>query len=178
MIELNIGEPFCWLARSYRRSADLLLGRLREMNVAEGADYLPVRFLYSHAVELLLKAFLRLRGVSVKALERKPYRHNLAGLFAECRARGLILPPEDEASCERLMTLLREGHAEYQFRYWERSLTTGDPDWIKEKVAKLSEAVVAEIKKVQLAAEAAAKGANEPLMMTPTGGMASIRPAK
>ena len=40
----------------------------------------PVEFLYWHAIELFLKAFLLADGISVEALRRQPYGHNVESL--------------------------------------------------------------------------------------------------
>ncbi|MCF8878628.1 hypothetical protein L5876_02245 [Hyphobacterium sp. SN044] len=49
----------------------------------------PIQFLYWHALELFLKAFLRAKGVGIAELKSR-YGHNLKKLQAEAINRGFI----------------------------------------------------------------------------------------
>ncbi len=51
----------------------------------------PVRFLYSHAIELYLKAYLRAHGVTVKELRYKPYGHDTKALLKKAEEFGLSM---------------------------------------------------------------------------------------
>ncbi len=57
----------------------------------------PIRFQYGHAIELYLKAFLRLQGLTVKELRSKPYSHNTKTMLDKAEEFGLypILPYVD-----------------------------------------------------------------------------------
>ena len=84
-------------ARSYRRSAEYLLkGRLKEVT----HPHKPVEFLFCHALELYLKAYLRATGSGVKALQRKG--HVFSKLLSTDKKRGLEVAPEDKAALRRL----------------------------------------------------------------------------
>jgi hypothetical protein len=67
---------------------------LRTAGIKHGLATKPVEFLYSHAVELYLKAFLRLHGETVEVLEKR-YRHNAAKLGQRAKKLGLVLDAED-----------------------------------------------------------------------------------
>src|SRR4051794_18481307 len=71
---------------------------------------MPVYYLYSHAIELTLKAFLRAKGLTARELSFKPWGHDLLELWNGCCARGLTLPlpmqPETEAVIDLLAPYL------------------------------------------------------------------------
>lgn len=137
----NNGEPFYSLAVSYRYSADIL---------RKHGDHqigLPVRFLYSHSAELFFKAFLQIRGYTGKGALKKKFGHNLGKLLGECNTLGLTLKNQDVASFTNLISFLQAGHSEYEFRYFEESFNTADPNWISEEIGKLALAVKAEVEK-------------------------------
>jgi hypothetical protein len=77
-------------ARTYWQSAVAL----KKANVRATHRDEPVTFLYCHAVELYLKAFLRAAGMSVKELREK-YGHNVVKLAEAARADGLDFADED-----------------------------------------------------------------------------------
>jgi hypothetical protein len=72
-------------ARSYWRSAE----HLNVSQVKVTHPQAPVTFLFCHAIELYLKAFLRGRGRSIKDLRK--WGHNVATLAATAQADGLGL---------------------------------------------------------------------------------------
>lgn len=49
----------------------------------------PRYFLFCHAIELALKAFLARFGVSPPKLEKRPFGHDIDSLMTEALARGL-----------------------------------------------------------------------------------------
>jgi hypothetical protein len=55
----------------------------------------PISFLYYHAIELYLKAFLRLHGHSAKELRGKKFGHNTCCLSERAVALGLRFDDED-----------------------------------------------------------------------------------
>jgi HEPN domain-containing protein len=55
----------------------------------------PVTLLLAHAIELYLKAFLRLRGLSVGEV-KSDFGHNFRKLIREASDRGLPIDEEDE----------------------------------------------------------------------------------
>ena len=56
----------------------------------------PICFLYYHAIELFLKAYLRAEGRSVRDL-RTQYGHNAVKLRDEAKRHGLLFDDEDVA---------------------------------------------------------------------------------
>lgn len=80
---------YCF-AHSYWRSA----AALRKIDVKATHPDDPVWYLYCHAVELFLKAYLRAKGVSVKALRDK-YRHKVSALAEAAEQYGLPFDDED-----------------------------------------------------------------------------------
>jgi hypothetical protein len=81
-------------AEAYRQSAMLLDDKAlwRAPNKI-GHAQMPVRFLYSHAIELYLKALLRTRhGIDVI---RDKYRHSFRLLLPEAEDIGLVLTCSD-----------------------------------------------------------------------------------
>jgi hypothetical protein len=57
----------------------------------------PVRFLFSHAIELYLKAYLLLKEVPVEDLRSREFGHNLEKLASEAVNLGLCVSPEHRA---------------------------------------------------------------------------------
>jgi HEPN domain-containing protein len=58
----------------------------------------PIGFLFFHSIELYLKAFLRLCGLTVDELTK--LRHGLQRLAEEAKQRGLEITEHDMAVCE------------------------------------------------------------------------------
>jgi hypothetical protein len=76
-------------AEAYRLSAMAL--ERHPVEVGHAAK--PVQFLYSHAIELFLKALLRQKH-SVKTI-RDEFRHDIKKLVAEAETLGLVVSCED-----------------------------------------------------------------------------------
>jgi HEPN domain-containing protein len=79
-------------ADSYWRSAVAL----EKVKVRATHPDAPLCFLYYHAIELYLKAYLRAEGYSVHDL-RTPYGHNTVKLLDEAQRHGLHFDDEDVA---------------------------------------------------------------------------------
>jgi hypothetical protein len=77
-------------ARSYRASADCLLSA--KLKVPH--PHAPLTFLYYHAIELYLKAYLRSQNHTVDDL--KKVGHSVNKIFAKVQSSGLILDDEDK----------------------------------------------------------------------------------
>lgn len=77
-------------AHSYAASATAL--RRLDLNLTHPEA--PIRFQYNHAIELYLKAFLRLHGLTVKELRSKPYSHDTEAMLKKAEEFGLypVLP--------------------------------------------------------------------------------------
>ena len=83
-------------ARSYRASADHLL----QAKLKVPHPHAPMTFLYYHAIELYLKAFLRSHGLTVAQLRQ--VSHNIRELSTEVQSRGLVLDDEDKEVLETM----------------------------------------------------------------------------
>ena len=57
----------------------------------------PTEFLYWHAIELFLKAFLLADGVPLDKLRKGKFGHNITNLTAEAKKRKLPLTTKDQA---------------------------------------------------------------------------------
>lgn len=94
-------------------------------------------FLYFHATELLLKAYLR-------AHERGPWRHELSKLLKECSDLGLSIDSEDRYGLQNIVSLLESGNEDMGFRYFTlKSGSIPEMDWTREVVGQLMQAVTA-----------------------------------
>jgi hypothetical protein len=98
-------------ARSYWRSGVMLNGA--KVSVTHPAA--PVTMLLAHAIELYLKAFLRLRGLTVKRLASQKFGHNFRKLAAKAEAEGLTLDDEDR----EVVTILHDHDVLGRARYIE-----------------------------------------------------------
>ena len=74
----------------------------------------PRYFLFCHAIELALKAFLALHGLTQDELAQKPYGHDLEALMNKAVQLGLRFDRHDTAS---QLLLLNQAHTEYWPRY-------------------------------------------------------------
>ena len=72
---------------------------LRTGDWAQGVSHArkPVEFLYWHAIELFLKAFLLASGISETDLRKSSYGHDLPALARAATNRGLLLKDRDSA---------------------------------------------------------------------------------
>jgi hypothetical protein len=83
-------------ARSYWRSAECLAAARVEVT----HPHAPITFLFCHAIELYLKAYLRSRGKTVADL--KKIGHRVAGLGQAAFKEGLEVSPEQAAILQHL----------------------------------------------------------------------------
>ena len=77
-------------AYSYAASASALSKLKVKANHADA----PVRFLYTHAIELYLKAFLLTQGLTVKRLGGREFGHNIDRLME--KSRELVVRPQQK----------------------------------------------------------------------------------
>ena len=73
----------------------------------------PVYFLYYHAIELYLKAYLRLHGHGVVELSSKKFGHDAGALSKRARELGLPVKPKERT----LFAFMGETHAVIRSRY-------------------------------------------------------------
>jgi hypothetical protein len=97
-------------ARSYWQSGVLL----HDANATVSHRDAPVTLLLAHAIELYIKAFLRLRDLSVTKVETN-FGHDFRKLVEEASARGLPLNDDDRD----VATLLTEQESIRRSRYIE-----------------------------------------------------------
>lgn len=79
-------------ARSYWRSAIALDEAKLKLTHPDA----PVLFLYVHAIELYLKSFLRLNGMTVQELRSRALGHRVCCLAEKARSFGLPFDSDDE----------------------------------------------------------------------------------
>ncbi|WP_157934107.1 hypothetical protein [Microvirga ossetica] len=91
--------PSAWfyLAHAYLYDAATLSAAPKP---AGGHYEAPVRYLYFHAIELFLKAYLRLKGIEEKKLKYSPYGHNLNSLANEAEKLGLFIGKRVRLVCD------------------------------------------------------------------------------
>ena len=80
---------------------------------------MPVYYLYSHAIELTLKAFLRSRGLTAYGWARRPWSHDLLKLWDGCFERGFTLDLHTRLTTGAVVDLLAPYSATYEFRYFQ-----------------------------------------------------------
>jgi hypothetical protein len=119
---------FLNMAREYYQAAEELAASKSRI---QNARY----FLYFHATELLLKAYLRARGV-------KSEGHKISDLYKECRDAGLTINSEDKYGLHNIVSLLESGNKGMGFRYFTmKSGSIPEMGWTSEVVGQLMQAV-------------------------------------
>jgi hypothetical protein len=149
IVMLNEANTFLRIARAYHAQADLLLrARPKDAATTQPGEFgLPVRHLYSHSIELYLKSFLRACGIDRQVLKNQ-FKHKLGELYAEAKNKQLVIDTADVAHFETVVDRLKNGHEDYEFRYFEGSIGTVDPEWIERATQALSVPVAAAIGKL------------------------------
>ncbi len=102
----------------------------------------PLYFLYFHAAEMLLKAFLRANDLPILGTERKS--HKLTELYEECRSLGLVVHSanQDRFLVKNIVSLLESGNEYQGFRYWSGGGSSmPELGWTREVVGQLLQAV-------------------------------------
>lgn len=74
----------------------------------------PLYFLYGHAAELALKAFLRAKNIST-------WGHSWADLYTRCHALGLVTNPSNGFEIGSIVSLLENWNKDQGFRYFVSS---------------------------------------------------------
>jgi HEPN domain-containing protein len=92
---------------------------LAELKLKDSNTDSPVRFLYYRSIELFLKAFLRLKGLSVQTVRR--ISHTVDDLAARCAYHGFEFDDEDR----EVIDLMASDDTMIQSRYIE----TGSFTW-------------------------------------------------
>src|SRR6266436_4446225 len=72
----------------------------------------PTYFLYAHAAELALKAFLRAHNPEVE------YGHELTVLYEKCRDIGLVIGQNEQTQIGNVVRLLDSANKDQGLRYF------------------------------------------------------------
>jgi hypothetical protein len=140
-------------AREYQNAANRLLDLDLEDSTNPYRAGAPIYFLYCHAVELALKAFLRSFN---RPIPRGQAGHWLKELYKECRDLGLAISPEDRFASTlgplagelgNIVTLLVAGNEDNAFRYGKpvRAELRASLPWTRDVVEQLVLAVGAHL---------------------------------
>lgn len=100
-------EAFLRFAQKYHLAATSLLPRFKQVDS-------PVYFLYTHALELAFKAYLRSHGLPTPQGQRG---HDLRSLLEACRKQGLQVR-SDESDLLNVVNGLQSENKEHGFRYY------------------------------------------------------------
>lgn len=111
-------------ARRYQRAAELLFEK--DPTLAP-----PIKFLYFHSVELLLRAYLVAKGKTPRK------GHQLVHLYKQAKQLGLSIK-DDALGPHNVVSLLESGNRDSAFRYYTlESRTEPDMNWAREVIADL-----------------------------------------
>jgi hypothetical protein len=104
MSAVEVGTPVSETPLAWFHVAHAYLHTAAVLNAApkpKGGFYeSPVRFLYFHAIELFLKAFLRLKGMEDAELANRAFSHQLAILPDEAERQGLLIGKRVRLVCD------------------------------------------------------------------------------
>lgn len=122
-------ESFLNYARQYFEAAVTLLDSKSNLNR-------PINFLFFHATELALKAYLRAHG-------RTPRRdHDIETFYNECRELGLKIGSDDRFGLQNIVSLLASGNEDMGFRYFSlESGSEAELTWTRPRQRQLAFAV-------------------------------------
>jgi HEPN domain-containing protein len=101
-------------AGRFQLEASRSLSAARTLEAHHPKNETPHYIVLFHAIELGLKAFLIKHGIEVKALEKRPYRHDLSALYKEAVRHGLSLSDPNAAG---LIDWINEWHEKPKLRY-------------------------------------------------------------
>lgn len=138
------------MARKYHEAADELFTVSEQRPKIHGQRQLsdPINFLYFHAIELALKAFLHFHDQKLPTSGRAS--HDITALYARCRKMGLVISPDDRLTIGNIVSLLSSGNKKDGFRYFNlESGTTADLEWTSEVVATLMDVITSIVKAIE-----------------------------
>ena len=101
---------------SFFKSAEYLRGGIDAEEVRLRFN-MPIYNLYSHAMELVLKAYLRSKGVTSNRLRSRDYGHKLRVLWEACLAESLPHHPINDVFVAQMIEILDPFAADFEFRY-------------------------------------------------------------
>jgi HEPN domain-containing protein len=129
-------------ARAYYSMALRYLGaanKLYSLSLATGkaahfwAWFNPIQFLYFHAIELALKAYLWSFNLNVERT------HNITNLYRQCRDRGLKIRADDLTGIANVVSLLDSNNEGKDFRYFSSKSRGNLPElsWTRDEANQL-----------------------------------------
>jgi hypothetical protein len=139
----DCAEPHGW---EFLRSARSFAQAAKRLTIVAGQDddvrtlRDPINFLYFHAIELALKAYLRCHRLAIAGTERRT--HNLSHLYAEALHLGLRVATDDSFDLPNVIELLERGNESQGLRYVNhKSMLAPEFGWSAEVVDALIDAV-------------------------------------
>lgn len=132
---------------------------------------MPASFLFSHAIELMLRSLLRLNGQAAKVAGMKG-QHCILPLFRKCREVGII-----PAGHERLGALIKgldAAHSGYHFRYHRGSFNTIGLQTIRGEIRSLEELAKSAFDRAQDEVRTEAEARGMVLISVPTSVTVSV----
>lgn len=121
---------FFGFAGKYQNAADLLYAS--DCTLTD-----QINFLYSHARELALKAFLRAHNLPIVGAQGARKHHRLTELYEECRSLGLKIGADDATNIKNIMCLLDRANKEQGLRYFSmNSATAPELSWTRDGVER------------------------------------------
>ncbi len=125
-------EAFLNMAQQYHLAATTLFPIYQRVEP-------PLYLLFTHAIELALKAYLRSYGLSTP---RGQQGHALQGLLAQCKRNGLQVGSD----LQNVIQLLESENKQHGFRYFVFEAThRPDINYVREVVDKLMRIIEAEV---------------------------------
>jgi hypothetical protein len=102
-------------ATIFRENAEILLDAYakRDVQIPVNPLGIPLYFLFSHAIELLLKSALLKRGIQETKLKQYELRHDLEALASELENLGCVL----SKSSKEVIVSLSTQHQSHHLRY-------------------------------------------------------------
>ena len=131
---------FLGFAGQYQKAANLLCDSDKTLRM-------PIYFMYAHAIELALKAYLRAADVPIVA-DKKRKHHKITELFRECQTLGLKVGPDDVTDMGNVVALLDGANEEQGLRYFRtKGAAYPDLSWTKDAVERLLQAIEPAVKR-------------------------------
>jgi hypothetical protein len=118
--ERSTAMGFYHYAQSYREAASLVTNANKPFRTTTHPEA-PTRFLYYHAIELYLKAFLRMHGYTPRELATRKFEHDTLRLSKKVASLGIHFDDEDV----QVFSLMGKTDAVIRSRY----IQTGSFRW-------------------------------------------------
>lgn len=123
-------------ATAYLKRAAEFLDGAHKLITSENREtaqdsWYPTYFLYAHAAELALKAFLRAHNQEVE------YRHELTFLYEKCLDKGLVIGQNDQTNIGNIVRLLDLANKDQGLRYFLDTNVIAELNWMRDVVTQL-----------------------------------------